>query len=103
MADDAGGGAGAFDMAKVARLARLHLSDEEQQRLGEQLHHVLGHIAALSALDVSGVEPLAHPLPLRNSFRDDEQRPSLPPGEALGNTAKRAGDFYAVPAILEGS
>ena len=47
------------------------------------------------------MEPLAHPLPLHNMFREDELAPSLPAADALANAPDRRGDFYGVPAVLE--
>lgn len=89
------------DLAKVAALARLRLGPDEIHALRADLEGILGHVAQLQQLDVAGVEPLAHPLPLRNAFRDDAARPGQPADDALANAPKRAGDFYAVPAILD--
>src|SRR5262245_12479072 len=90
-----------IDIAKIARLARLRLTDEEAATLRRQLGSILGFVEQLKEVETDGVEPLAHPLPLRNCFRADELRPSLPPDEALANAPKRAAEFYSVPAILE--
>jgi aspartyl-tRNA(Asn)/glutamyl-tRNA(Gln) amidotransferase subunit C len=86
---------------KVANLARLKLDEAGLARLETDLTAILGYIDQLNAVDTDGVEPLAHPLPLRNVFREDEIKPSLPVDEALANAPKRAGDFFAVPAILD--
>jgi aspartyl-tRNA(Asn)/glutamyl-tRNA(Gln) amidotransferase subunit C len=86
---------------KVARLARLQLSDAEAEALGGQLGKMLAYAEQLGTVPTDGVEPLAHCLPLRNAFRDDARRAGLTADEALANAPKRAGDFYAVPAILD--
>jgi aspartyl-tRNA(Asn)/glutamyl-tRNA(Gln) amidotransferase subunit C len=88
------------DVAHVARLARLHLTDRELDMFTEQLAAVLAHAADVEALDVTGVEPTAHPLPLANVMRPDEVRPTLDRAEVLAAApAVEAGQFR-VPAIL---
>ena len=86
---------------KVARLARLDLSEPDLDLMARQLTSILGYVDQLKELDTDGVEPLAHPLPVQNVFRDDEPRPSLPVDEALANAPARAGDYFAVPAVLQ--
>ena len=88
------------DVRKVARLARLDLPDADLPRVRDQLAAILGYVEQLRAVDTAGVEPLAHPLPVVNAFRDDEPRPSLPVAEALANAPARAGDYFAVPAVF---
>jgi len=89
------------DVLKVAQLARLTLSEEEVELFTRQLGQIVGYIEQLSELDVSGVEPLAHPLPLSNVFRDDRVRPSLSVEEAVGGAPRRHEDFFVVPPTLE--
>lgn len=88
-------------VAKVARLARLHLTEDEIERLSHDLGAILEYVDQLNEVDTVGVEPLAHCLPIQNVFREDEVRPSLPVGDALANAPKRVGDFYSVPPILD--
>lgn len=90
-----------LDIRYIAHLARLDLSDEEQQRLGVQLGEVLGYIDKLKEADVSDVEPMAHALPRANVFRADEVRPSLSQTEALGNAPAAANGLFVVPKIVE--
>ena len=85
----------------VAHLARLELSDAELAHLTPQLRAILDYVNQLQQVHTEGVEPLAHPLPIQNVFREDEPRPSLPVDAALANAPQRRGDFYAVPAVLE--
>jgi aspartyl-tRNA(Asn)/glutamyl-tRNA(Gln) amidotransferase subunit C len=85
----------------VAHLARLELSDAELTAMTAQLGAILDYVEQLRQVDTDGVEPLAHPLPLENVFRDDEPVPSLPVDEALANAPDRRGDFYGVPAVLD--
>lgn len=90
-----------FDIHYVANLARLELTPEEAERLGAQLDQVLGYVAQLNQLDVSHVEPMAHPLPRVNVTRPDEPRPSLAVEEALRNAPQQANDLFVVPRIVE--
>lgn len=85
----------------VAHLARLELGDAELQHLTEQLRSILNYVNQLQQVPTDGVEPLAHPLPVRNVFRADEPAPSLPVEVALANAPARQGDFYSVPSVLE--
>jgi len=91
----------ADDVRKVARLARLELSDAEVETMARQLSAIVDYVGQLQRLDLEGVEPLSHALDVCNVFRADEPAPSLPAGEALANAPKRAGDFYSVPAVLD--
>ena len=85
----------------VAHLARLQLSDAELATMTQQLSGIIDFVDQLQQVNTDGVEPLAHPLPIHNVFRDDEPRPSLPVAAALANAPDRHGDFYGVPAVLE--
>ena len=85
----------------VAQLARLALTSEEEQRMGEQLGKVLVYIEKLKEVDVSGVEPTAHAFPLVNVMRPDETRPSLSQEEALRNAPAQANGLFIVPKIVE--
>jgi len=88
---------------KVARLARLELSDADLAVMAKQLSAILDYVDQLKQLNTDGVEPLAHPLPIQNVFRPDEPVPSLSVDEALKNAPARVGDFFAVPAVLDPS
>lgn len=85
----------------VAHLARLELPAEEVRPFTEQLSKILDYVNTLQAAPTDGVEPLSHPLPMQNVFRNDEERPSLPAEAALANAPNRKGDHYAVPAVLD--
>ncbi len=65
------------EVLHVARLARLELSDGEVERFAEQLSAILEAVGKVGELDLSGVEPTAHPLDLSNVWAEDEPRPSL--------------------------
>jgi len=92
---------GDFDIKYVAHLARLHLTPEEEKKLGAQLGHILGYMEKLKSLDVSAVEPTAHAVPMVNVTRADEVRPSLPHDEAMRNAPAKANGLFIVPKIVE--
>ena len=86
------------EVVHVARLARLELTEEELGRLGGQLNTILEAVGKVAELDLSEVEPTAHPLDVVNVWAQDEPRPSLTVEEALANAPEREGDFFRVPA-----
>jgi aspartyl-tRNA(Asn)/glutamyl-tRNA(Gln) amidotransferase subunit C len=88
------------DVAHVAHLARLDLSDIELDRFTEQLGAILGHAEDLAALDLAGVAPMAHPLPLENVTRPDEVRPTLDRTEVLDAAPAAEAGQFRVPPIL---
>jgi aspartyl-tRNA(Asn)/glutamyl-tRNA(Gln) amidotransferase subunit C len=90
-----------FDLRYVAHLARLELAPEEESRFGPQFGSILDYFAKLKELDVTGLEPTAHPVPLVNVTRPDVVRPSLPQEEALRNAPAQAGGLFIVPKIVE--
>ena len=89
------------EVRKVAKLARLEVAEADLPRIAEQLNAILGYIDQLQRVNTDGVEPLAHPLPVQNVFRDDEPHTSLPVDEALKNAPARAGDYFGVPAVFD--
>lgn len=89
------------DVEHVARLARLALSGAEKARMRTELSAILAHIDTLAAVDVEGVEPTSHAVPLVNVMRDDETRECLPQADALANAPDRSGEFFRVPRIIE--
>ena len=89
------------DVLHIARLARLELSESELETMRAQLDSILTYIDRLKALDVTGVEPTSHAVPLVNVMRDDEVVPCLPPEEMLRNAPDRVGEFFRVPRIIE--
>jgi aspartyl-tRNA(Asn)/glutamyl-tRNA(Gln) amidotransferase subunit C len=90
-----------IDVKYVAHLARLALAPDEEKKLASQLGNVLGYIEKLKELDVTGVEPTAHAVPMVNVTRPDEIRPSLPHDDALRNAPARANGLFIVPKIVE--
>jgi aspartyl-tRNA(Asn)/glutamyl-tRNA(Gln) amidotransferase subunit C len=88
------------DVAHVARLARLTLSDAELDTFTDQLAKVLDHARDVEALDVADVPPTAHPYPLQNVLRPDEERPCLDRDAALAGAPAVEDGQYRVPPVL---
>jgi aspartyl-tRNA(Asn)/glutamyl-tRNA(Gln) amidotransferase subunit C len=89
------------DVKKVATLARLEMNDADLAKMADQLNNILGYVEQLNSVNTDGVEPLAHPLPLANVFREDVPVPSLPVDAALQNAPTRLADFFGVPAVFD--
>lgn len=88
------------EVAHVAHLARLSLSDAELDLATEQLAAVLDHAADVAALDLTDVAPTAHPLPLANVLRDDVVVPGVDRDEVLAQAPAVEDGRFRVPAIL---
>ena len=86
---------------KVAKLGRLKISEADAARYATQLTAILGYVAQLKSVDVTGVEPMAHPLPLKNVLREDVVMPSLPVEKVLANAPAKDGEYCAVPKVLD--
>jgi aspartyl-tRNA(Asn)/glutamyl-tRNA(Gln) amidotransferase subunit C len=89
------------DVEHVADLARLHLTDEELDRMQTQLTRILEAIEALRDVDTSHVGPTASVIQLENVMRDDVARPGLTRDAALANAPLRDDPFLRVPTVLE--
>jgi len=89
------------DVAYVAQLARLALSDDEIQSMTQDLEQILDHVAALDSLDTSGVEPTAHGFDLRTPLRPDSAGAPLDPELAVANAPAHQGSAFLVPKVLE--
>jgi aspartyl-tRNA(Asn)/glutamyl-tRNA(Gln) amidotransferase subunit C len=90
---------GRDDVAHVARLARLSLTDEELDRFTPQLAQVIGHAEDIAALDLDDVAPTAHPVPLSNVLRTDEPRPGVDRDEVLAQAPAVEDHRFKVPPI----
>ncbi len=88
------------EVAHLARLARLALTDSELDSFVGQLDAILAHVSQIQAVDVTGVEATDNPSKDVNVFRPDVVRPSLTQEQALGAAPKTADERFAVPRIL---
>ena len=94
-------GAADLDVAYVARLARINLSEQEAKTFQKQLGDVLKYVAKLRQADVRHVEAAAHALAIFNVFREDEPRDWFTAEQALGNAPRKANDLFIVPKVVE--
>jgi aspartyl-tRNA(Asn)/glutamyl-tRNA(Gln) amidotransferase subunit C len=91
------------EVRRIAALARLRLTPEDERTFAGQLSAILDYVRQLEELDVSQVEPMTHALAAGEPapLRDDEVRPSLPQERALQNAPEREGTCFKVPRIIE--
>lgn len=89
------------EVEHVAHLARLHLDDDEIDRMRTQLSNILAAIETLREVDTSQVGPTASVIALDNVMRDDVPRPGLGREAALANAPLRDDGFLRVPTVLE--
>jgi aspartyl-tRNA(Asn)/glutamyl-tRNA(Gln) amidotransferase subunit C len=87
------------EVLHVARLARLALTEDEIERLTEELGAILDAVGVVAELDLADVPPTSHPLDLVNVWDEDEPRPSLALDEVFANAPERDGDHFRVPPI----
>jgi aspartyl-tRNA(Asn)/glutamyl-tRNA(Gln) amidotransferase subunit C len=90
-----------LDVAYVARLARINLTDEETELFQKQLGDVLKYAEKLHEVDVSNVEAAAHALPIFNVFREDAARDWFTAQQALSNAPRQANGLFIVPKVVE--
>lgn len=90
----------ADDVAKVASLARLTLSDDELHTFTGQLQSILDHARDVEALELDDVPPTSHPYPLTNVFRPDEVVPGVDRDEVLGQAPAAEDGMFRVPPVL---
>jgi aspartyl-tRNA(Asn)/glutamyl-tRNA(Gln) amidotransferase subunit C len=90
----------ADDVAALARLARIELTDEELAHLAPQLEVILEAVASVTDVAADEIPPTSHALPLTNVFRADVVRPSLPVEEVLAGAPAAEQDRFRVPRIL---
>lgn len=89
------------DVARLARLARIDLTEEELERLAPQLDVIMSSNQLVSEVAEAEVTPTSHPLPLTNVFRPDVVTPSMPAADALAMAPAAQDDRFRVPRILE--
>ena len=88
-----------IDINKIAKLARLRLTEAESDQLGEYLEQIIEYVDQLNRLDTSNVEPTSHVLPIHNVFRDDVVSKSTGVSYLTGSPSSNKG-HYVVPKII---
>jgi aspartyl-tRNA(Asn)/glutamyl-tRNA(Gln) amidotransferase subunit C len=95
------GGPSNLDVAYVARLARINLTNDEAKIFQEQLDNVLKYVEKLRQVDVTGVDATLHALPIANIFREDVPRDWFTAEQALSNAPRQANGLFIVPKVVE--
>jgi aspartyl-tRNA(Asn)/glutamyl-tRNA(Gln) amidotransferase subunit C len=90
-----------LDVAYIARLARINLTEAETKVFQKQLDDVLKYVEKLRQADLSHVEAAAHALPIFNVFREDEPRDCFTAEQALSNAPRQANGLFIVPKVVE--
>jgi len=90
-----------LDVAYVARLARINLTEDEARIFQKQLDDVLKYVEKLGQLDVTGVDAAAHGLPVFNVFRADAPHDWFTAEQALSNAPRQANGLFVVPKVVE--
>lgn len=90
-----------MDLKRVAWLSRLGFEEKDLAKFESQVLQILKFVEELKEVNVDGVEPTSHPLPLSNVFRKDEVQSSLKIEEFLKTTPRSRGRFFEVPKIIE--
>ncbi len=88
------------EVRHVALLARLELTEAEEQQMTGQMNAILGYMDKLNELDTGEVEPTTHAVELRNVFRPDCVEPSLDRKDSLANAPGTDGVNFVVPRVL---
>ncbi len=88
------------EVRHIAKLAKLKLKEDEERKFRNELSQILEYMDKLNELDTVNIEPLSHPVPVENVFREDELKPSIPREEALKNAPDTNGEFFKVPKVI---
>src|ERR1700683_1753877 len=90
------------NVRQVAKLARLALPEDKLQKLTQELESILEYGPKIGQVDMTGVEPMAHALPIHNVFREDVVEPGLPLEKVLQNAPDTDGPFFRGPTDIGG-
>ncbi|MFA5388938.1 MAG: Asp-tRNA(Asn)/Glu-tRNA(Gln) amidotransferase subunit GatC [Candidatus Omnitrophota bacterium] len=85
----------------TANLARIELSNGELDHFTAQLDRILAYVDKLGTLDTSNLEPTSHVLEMKNVYRDDVVKESLPVSEVIQNAPARENNLFKVPKIID--
>lgn len=88
------------EVRRIAALARLRFTDDEEERLAGEMTTILDYVQTLDALDTTGVPPMTHVLDLHNVYRDDEVEAPLGRDEALAAAPDADAEFFRVPKVI---
>ena len=88
------------EIRRLARLARLKVSEDDLQSLSQELSKIVSLVDQLAEVPTDGIEPMVHAFDLQNVLAPDRMQPSLPCDEALRNAPSHDGECFLVPAVL---
>lgn len=88
------------DVQHVAQLARLDFSDDEEERMADELSQILDYVDKLNELDTSGVPPMSHVLDVTNVYRDDDIEERIDQEQALAPAPEQEGGYFQVPKVV---
>lgn len=88
------------EVKRIAKLAKLNLSEEEEISFQKELSSILDYMDKLNEIDTNDVEPLSHPIPVENIFREDKVEKSISREEALKNAPDATEEFFKVPKVI---
>jgi len=91
-----------IDINHIAHLARVNLAKDEIKNFEGQFRDILKYMEKLNKVDITKVSPTSHILPVKNVFREDQVRESLPPEKALSNAPQKKDNLFKVPKVVEG-
>jgi aspartyl-tRNA(Asn)/glutamyl-tRNA(Gln) amidotransferase subunit C len=89
------------EVSYLSQLARVGLQDKELEKLAAQLEVIVGYIDKMLSANIENVEPTSHAIDVKNVWRDDAARETLPKTKALRNAPSKTEDFFTVPRIIE--
>ena len=89
------------DVKRIAALARLEFTADEEERLTGELNSILLYMEKLNGLDTDGVEPTSHVAPVANAFREDEPEEFAHVEELRAQAPEMVEGYYKVPRIIE--
>jgi aspartyl-tRNA(Asn)/glutamyl-tRNA(Gln) amidotransferase subunit C len=90
------------EVRRVATLCRIGLSDDEVERLRDEMAGLIAEVSVLQSIDTSGIEPTGHAVEeVHTVMRDDTSRPALSVADVLSNAPRREGNYFRVPAVMD--
>ena len=88
------------DAQYIAHLSRIYLEDGEAEHLSKDLAYILTYIEKLNKLDIHNIEPTSHVSPLKNVFREDSMKPSLPQKDVMDMAIEKDNGSFKVPQVI---
>ncbi len=89
------------EIKNIALLSRLEVDEAHMEQVEKALNDVLSYVTELEELNLDGVEPMAHAVPLQNVFREDEVKPSLDHKLAMQNAPEETDGYFTVPRVVQ--